>query len=468
MKHFDLIVIGAGSGGLNIPGFMNRAGFSVLLIEASEENIGGDCLNTGCVPSKALIHIARTVKTSRDASRFGIRTEGAVDMKEVAGYIDSKKEHIRAHENKAYFESIGIKVVIGRARFASRQSVLVGNETYSAKRIVLATGSKPRPYTVPGIEAVDVLTNESIFDLQTLPERLLVVGGGPIGIELGQALGHLGSKVTFIVKEERILPREDEALAKVLQEKMEQEGITFHFAAEILRIEDGTTAVIKTSSGEERVVFDRMLVAIGRTLHTDGLDIEKAGIEPDERGGIRVNEYLETTNPKVLLCGDIVGQHQFTHAAELHAAVIIRNFFTPFFKKKLDTRSLSWVTYTTPELATFGQSEKALADAHVPYQVLEQSFEEDDRAIVDETTYGRVKLFVSPKGQLLGGSMVAPHAGELIQELILAQTAGLNISALFAKIYPYPTASRINKRAVSQAYVKKLTPLVRKVFKMLY
>lgn len=469
---FDLIVIGAGSGGLNVAGGMNRAGFRVLLVEANEENIGGDCLNAGCVPSKALIHIARMVKSARDATQFGLEVKGKVDMKSVAAYINSKKEIIREHENKAHFENIGMTVVIGSASFRSMRSVVVHGTEYIGKRILIATGSRPRTLQIPGIEQATVLTNESVFDLESLPRRLVVVGGGPIGIELGQTLSLLGSEVTILVKEKRILPREDEKIARVLEEKMAADGIRFMFESNLESVDSATSGTVRTPDTSQAIEFDALLVAIGRSLETKELGLEKAGIRTDERGGIISNKYLETTNTNVLVCGDIAGQHQFTHAAELHAGVILRNFFVPsffgFLKKKIDTTHMSWVTYTSPEIATYGRSEAELTKEGVAYRVLESDFTEDDRAIVDEATYGRTKMYISPRGVILGGAMVAPNAGELVQELILAQTHGMNISHLFAKVYPYPTAARINKKLVGEVYKEKLTPRVKLFLKFLF
>lgn len=475
-EAFDIIVIGAGSGGLNIAGFMNRTGFKVLLVDKKEEGIGGDCLNYGCVPSKALIHIARQMREARGARRFGMNVEGSADMKKVSNYIREKKEVIRKHENKSYFESRGMTVIIGAATFASNNSIAVNGNIYSAKRILLATGSRPRTLHIEGMEGATILTNESLFDLEILPKKLLVIGGGPIGIELGQAMSHLGSDVSIVVKEDKILPREDAALSSVLQSEMEKDGVTFYFNSSVKKITEKKYALLQINSEERTIEFDAILVAVGRELNKEHLDLEKAGIELNEKGGIQVNEYLETTNKNVLLCGDIVGQHQFTHAAELHAALIIRNFFIPpfiarilpFLKKKLNTDHLSWVTYTTPELATFGISEHDLMGRNTQYKVLEQDFEDDDRAIVDETTNGKMKLFVSKKGVLLGGTMVSQNAGELVQELILVQSQNMNVSALFSKIYPYPTAARINKKAVSKLYIEKLTPIVKKLMKLLY
>jgi len=471
-KTFDSIVIGAGSGGLNIAGFMVKAGFSVLLVDKSDAHIGGDCLNFGCVPSKALIHVAKTVHAAKSAHQFGIDAQGKADMQKVVAYIKSKKDFIRTHENKAYFESIGMTVVLGHATFTSSHSIQVDGTEYYGKRIVLATGSRPRTYTVKGIEHVHVLTNETIFEIEHLPEKLLIVGGGPISIEIGQAFAYLGSKVAIVVKDKRILPREDESIALVLQKRMEQEGVQFYFESVIEEIQSKTQAYIKTQNGNVTHEFDQFFVAIGRELNSEGLDLEKAGIRQHDKKNIIVNKYLETTQKSVLLCGDIVGQHQFTHAAELHAAVIIRNFFVPnwlpFLKKKLNTDHLAWVTYTNPEIATFGLSKAEIEKRSIVHTVIEQNFDEDDRAIVEEGTYGKAKIFVSHDGYLLGGSMVAPNAGELIQEFILAETNKIPVSAFFAKIYPYPTASRVNKRIISNIYKEKLTPLVKKVMKILY
>lgn len=471
-KIFDIIVIGAGSGGLNIAGFMVKAGFKVLLVDKSDEHIGGDCLNFGCVPSKALIHVAKTIHYAQKAKQFGIDAHGKTDMQKVVEYIKSKKDFIRAHENKAYFESLGMTVVVGCATFASRNSISVNGEEYMGKKIVLATGSRPREYTVKGIEHVEVLTNETIFDITQLPSKLLIVGGGPISVEIGQAFAYLGSEVTIVVKENRILPREDESIALVLQKRMEDEGVCFYFESVIQEIHSSTQARILTQQREVAQEFDTFFVAIGRELNTEGLSLEKAGIKQNDKKGIVANEYLETTNKDVLLCGDIVGQHQFTHAAELHAVLLIRNFFIPhwlpFFKKKLNTDHLAWVTYTNPEIATFGLSEAEIQKRNIAHTVIDQNFDEDDRAIVDEVTYGKAKVFVSRDGFLLGGSMVAQNAGELIQEFILAETNKIPIGAFFTKIYPYPTASRINKRIISSLYKEKLTPFVKKVMKFIY
>jgi len=472
---YDIIVIGAGSGGLNVASFMNSIGLKVLLLERSDEQIGGDCLNTGCVPSKALIHVARMQHSANLLSVFGPQVKGEIDLEKVMSYVKNAQATIRIHENAEYFRSKGMDVVLGKATFAGKNAVKVGDSIYHGKKIILATGSRPRTLTIPGVEEVErsarLYTNENIFSLTNLPKRLLVIGAGPIGIELGQAFANLGSLVTIVTNDAKILPREDSTLASILYERLKEDGVVFHFGKNTLRFEKGDTLVVEDSTTKtaEKLYFDAVLVSIGRILNTDGLELEKAGIKTDERGKILVDGYLRTTNKQVFVCGDVAGQHQFTHAAELHAGVIIKNMFTPFFKKKLTTDTLSWVTYTTPELATYGLNEIELKKRKIEYKVLESSFAEDDRAITDDAKYGYTKMFVDSKTKkILGGTMIAPNAGELIQELILATTNGLTTSAIFNKIYPYPTAGRINKRVVTNGERGRLTSSVKRLLRFLY
>ena len=403
---FDIIVIGAGAAGLNIASFMNRVGFKVLLIDKSDENIGGDCLNFGCVPSKALIHTARTIGALSEAKHFGVNVSGEVDIEKVNEYIRNKKEVFRPHESAEYFESVGMTVVLGEASFVSSDSIEVNGVVYTGKKIVIATGSSPRKLDLPGIENVDVQTNETIFSLKKLPKKLVIIGGGPIGMEIGQAFNYLGSEVTIIERGKNFLPKEDPDIAHVLQKQLEKQGVNFLFETETVRFDSSTELVTKNKAGaESTLTFDTVLASIGRVISVDSLNLEKAGVERNEKGGIVVDDYLRSTNKKVYVCGDAAGGFQFTHMAEVHAAVVLHNFFSPL-KKKLKTEKFAWVTYTDPEIATFGLREVDLKEKGLAYEVLESDFSEDDRAIVDGYQYGKVKLFITPKGKLLGGSMV--------------------------------------------------------------
>jgi len=462
---YDIIVIGAGSGGLNIAGFMNKAGFKTLLIDKSDKNIGGDCLNFGCIPSKALIHISKLAYSAKEASKFGLKVTGKIDLSKVAKYVDDKREIIRVHENADYFRKQGMDVVLGLAKFVSKNSVSVNGIVYTGKKIVIATGSKPRRLNFPGSEKIKYHTNETIFELKKLPKRLLIFGGGPIGIEMAQAFNRLGSNVTLVQDRGVFLPREDSEISSVLMKQLEKEGVKFYFNLREGKCISSSKVVINDNMGKSyELNFDQALVAIGRELNFDGLDLDKAGIKV-VNGKIKIDSYLRTTNKRVFLCGDIAGMHQFTHAAELHASVILHNFFSPI-KKKLNTDYLSWVTFTSPELATFGLNKDEIERRNIKYERLVLDFSEDDRSIIDDSN-GKLILYIS-KNKILGGSMIAMNAGEIFQELVLANSTGMDIKNLFNKIYAYPTASRVNKRIITNYFSKKLSPFAKRMLKILY
>ena len=472
-KHeFDIIVIGAGSGGLSVGLFMNQAGFKVMMISKSDKDIGGDCLNDGCVPSKALIHAAKIVAQAKEAESFGLQISGRVDIKKVVGYIQDKQSLIRSHENAKWLRDQGITIALGHASFAGKNQVEVDGKVYSGKKIVIATGSKPRKLTVEGIEKVSYFDSESIFHLDNLPEKVLCVGGGPIGMEIAQALSCLGSKVTVVHKTTSILKHDDPAVTTILLEQLEKEGIRFLTDTRIKRFTSATEAVVETAAGKTEIVhFDAVFVAIGRELYLEPLKLVKAGIAV-EGNRIILDQYLRTTNKDVLVCGDVAGDLQFSHAAEFHARLILNNLFSPF-KKKLNNQYMSWVTFTDPEVATFGLSEKQLKEQYINYRRMEKGFNDDDRAVVDDYRFGKLVLFVSEAGffkkqKLLGGTMVAPNAGELVQELILANSAKLSVKAIFNKVYPYPVASRINQSLITDLMSEGLTPMIKALLQKAY
>jgi pyruvate/2-oxoglutarate dehydrogenase complex dihydrolipoamide dehydrogenase (E3) component len=309
--------------------------------------------------------------------------------------------------------------------------------------------------------------NRSIFKVQDFPKRLLIIGGGPIGIEMAQAFQRLGSKVTVVQHGKQILPHDDKDLTTILTKRLQKAGMDFLFESEITHFESAGKAFVKNNNGTiSTVAFDAIFVAIGRQLNIENLDLEKAGIAV-KNNRIVVDDYLRTSNKNVLLCGDVAGNLQFSHAAEQHGRLIINNLISPL-KKKLTNKNMSWVTFTDPELATFGWNEKQLQERNIKYEKLEQAFTNDDRAIVDDYQYGQLNLYISKgywfqKEKILGGTMLAPKAAELIQELILANTAGLSINTITNKIYPYPAASRINQKAISQHKLKLLTKNTKKI-----
>lgn len=471
-KKYDVIVIGCGSGGLSVGLGMNALGFKVLMIAKNDRDIGGECLNDGCIPSKAMIHVAEIIHQATQAKKFGLIFTGEVNPKAIVTYIQDAQKSIKNHENSEWLKNQGVDLILGEAFFLESDTISINGLELTAKKIVLATGSSPLKLKVSGIEKAVYYDNQNIFDLKNIPEKLLVVGGGPIGMEIGQTMSRLGSKVTVVTKSKQILPQEEEEIAAILQKQLEKEGIKFHFGAHIEKISSEDKAIIKFSNDEFKYLsYDAIFVAIGREIPLDNLKLEAAGIQVKDKK-IIVNEYLQTTAKNVYLCGDVAGDLYFSHAAEFHARIIINNFLSPF-KKKLDNKHFSWVTFTKPELATFGYPKKQLERESMGYEIISQDFKEDDRALTDGYTYGKLLLYISKqnlfgKQKILGGTMIAPNAGEMIQELILANSQGLSINTLFDKIYPYPTASRINQSAIVSYRSKNLTKQIMKLLQIAF
>ncbi len=471
-KIYDVIIIGAGSGGLSVALFLSKLNFNVLIIAKTDQDIGGDCLNDGCIPSKALLHIAAITHCAKLAVEFGLKVTGTVDIKKAIEYVYHRQEIIREHENAEWLKKKGLDVALGEAHFTGKNTIAVNDKVYRGKKIVIATGSQPVKLKVPGVELVKYFDNKSIFQIDELPERLLVVGGGPIGIEIAQAFSRLGSKVTVIHRGIDILEHDDDTLTDILLAQLEKEGIDFLLETETEKFTSANNALLKSKNGKtSEISFDVVFVGIGRNLKLDKLQLDKAGIEI-KNDEIVVDDYLRTTNKDVLVCGDIAGSLQFSHAAEFHARIILNNFFSPI-KKKLNNDHMSWVTFTEPELATFGLSEKQLKKRKIDYVKLQQDFSGDDRAVTDNYQYAKAIVYLSKKTffkkeKILGGTMLAPKAGELIQELILANTAGLSTSALFNKIYPYPVASRINQHLIVKHKEKNITSGIKQLLQLVY
>ncbi len=326
-KIYDIIVIGAGSCGLSVGLTMNKLGFKVLMIAKTDNEIGGDCLNDGCVPSKALIHVARIAHAAKTASHFGLEVNGKVDIKKAIEYVYSRQEIIREHEDAKALRNQGINVALGEAKFVSDKHVDVGGIVYEGKKIVIATGSLPVKLKIPGTELVKYYDNKSIFHIDDLPDRLLVIGGGPIGIEMAQAFSRLGTKVSVVHNRSLILQHDKTSVAKVLYKKLQHEGIEFYMDTNTERFSSANEAVLKLKNGDTaNVVFDAVFVGIGRQLVFDTLQLSNAGIEVKDKKIVR-DKYLRTTNKNVFVCGDIAGDLMFSHAAEFHARILLNNFF---------------------------------------------------------------------------------------------------------------------------------------------
>ena len=453
--HYDLIAVGGGSGGLGAAGIARTFGLRTLLVEARVENIGGDCLNYGCVPSKALVHVSRLARAAADARAYGLEVGGRVDFAAALRHVHAAQDRIREHENADWLRARDHQdVAIGWARFTGEAELAVGDRRYTARRIVLATGSRPRRLDVPGVDELGerLHTNHSFFARErALPRRLLVVGGGAIACELGQAMARLGSEVTVVNRGDRLLARELPRYSATLQERLEREGVEVFHRAEVARFEGGDVAVCETLGRTWRVPFDECLVAIGRDASVRDMDLAVAGVAVDEHGVLRVDDRYRTTNPRVFAVGDAMGREMFSHGAELHNRDLIVNMLSPV-ERRHSLERFSWVTFTDPEVATFGLTAEQLTERGADFDTIEQPFAEDDRAIAggyaDEA---HLTLYVEPRrlggARILGGSMIAPHAGELIQELVLALHVGASVNDLFGKLYAYPVATRINQKA---------------------
>jgi len=466
----DLCVIGGGPGGLSVAAGASQMGASVVLFEAGE--MGGDCLNHGCVPSKALLAAGKARARQKGDARFGITSEpGIVDFEAVKAHVRGVIDAIAPMDSVERFEGLGVRVVQAPARFVGPRTVEGGDVRVTARRIVVATGSTPMVPPVPGLSDGSYLTNETIFGVNSLPEHLIVMGGGPIGIELAQAFRNLGSRVT-VVELARIMAKDDPELVDIVRCRLLEQGLDVLEGVAIRQVaypKGGGVRVTLSVSGEGaawEIVGSHLLVAAGRRAMVQGLNLEAAGIEPT-RAGIAVDQGLRTSNRRVYAIGDVVGPYQFTHMAGYHAGLVIRSalFWLP---AKVECRAVPWVTYSDPELASVGLSEAEARETHGQIQVLRWPFAENDRAQVECDTRGMVKVIITPKGRILGATIVGGHAGELIQIWCLAIQQKLKISAMAGVVLPYPTLGEANKRAAGGYYTPKLfSERIRKIVRFL-
>ncbi|MDQ6989366.1 MAG: FAD-dependent oxidoreductase [Mariprofundaceae bacterium] len=451
----DICVIGAGSGGLSVAAGASQMGAKVVLIEKSA--MGGDCLNTGCVPSKAMLAAGHVAQNMREAGAFGVGSvEPKVDWAKVHQHVHGVIDAIAPNDSVERFESLGVQVIQDAASFIDAKTVQAGDVQVKAKYFVLATGSSAFVPPIEGVHDVPYFTNENIFDNKMPIEHLIVIGGGPIGIELAQAHRRLGAKVT-VMEVARLLMKDDPDLTSIVIEHLKGEGISFYEGGRNLAIEkadDGIKVSCEMDSGKTCVTGSHLLVATGRKANVDGLNLEAAGIVYHARG-VEVDHRLRTSNKRVFAIGDVAGPYQFTHMAAYQAGIIIRNML---FKlpAKVDYSAVPWVTYTDPELAHVGLSEADAKAKAMKVRILKWSFAENDRAQAERRTEGLLKVVVSPKGVILGASMVGLHAGELIQPWILAISQKMKIGAMAAAIAPYPTLAEVNKRIAGSFYTDKL------------
>lgn len=453
----DICVVGAGAGGLVVAAGASQFGAPTVLIERGP--MGGDCLNYGCVPSKSLIAAARLARAAADGRRFGLAAMAPEpDLGRVMDHVRGVIAAIAPMDSVARFEGLGVRVLTGTARFVAPDRVALGDgTTVRARRFVIATGSRPGVPAIPGLADTPFLTNETIWELDRMPARLLVVGGGPIGVELAQAFRHLGAEV-IVLEMFRLLARSDAELVEILRHRLIADGIDLREGVGVRRVErtgDGIAVVFGREGGvEERVEGSHLLIAAGRQPNVEDLDLDRAGVGWSARG-IEVDAGLRTANRRIYAIGDCAGGPQFTHVAGYHAAQVLRGalFRLPV---RVDHDSVPRVTYSAPEIAEVGLDEAEARRRHGQIRVLRWSFHENDRAQTARATDGLVKAVTTPRGRILGAGIAGEHAGELIQLWILAIAQKLKVGALAGMIAPYPTLGETAKRAAGSFYLPGL------------
>lgn len=452
----DICVIGAGSGGLSVAAGAVQMGARVVLFERAL--MGGDCLNYGCVPSKALLAAAKAVAGIRHGEQFGVFCDSPrVDWEKVHAHVQAVIDTIAHHDSQERFEGLGVKVIREAGRFIDPNTVASDNHEVRAKYFVIATGSGPMIPPIDGLQSVPYITNESVFSLEKLPEmpaHLLVIGGGAIGVEMAQAHRRLGCEVT-ILEQFTMMPRDDTELVGLLRQKLQEEGITIHEQQKVERIEGQEGAIAVTRAGGSRVEGSHLLVAAGRKSDFSDLGLERAEIESNP-GGIVTDQRLRTSNRRVFAIGDTVaGGPKFTHAAGYQSGIVIRNILFRL-PSKVDYRAFPWVTYSDPELAQVGQTEAEAKKKDPQAYALRCPFVDNDRAQTELHTAGMVKLVVKKNGTVVGASILGRGAGELIQVWSLAISRRLKVGAIAPLIAPYPTLSEANKRAASSFFTPAL------------
>jgi len=453
----DLCVIGAGSGGLTVAAGGAQMGARIVLVEKGK--MGGDCLNYGCVPSKALLAAGHAAQAMREAGRFGISpVEPEIDFAAVHDHVRGVIDGIAPTDSQERFEGMGVQVIRAAGRFTGPREVAAGGQRIRARRFVVATGSTAAIPPVPGIGDVPVLTNETIFDLDTRPEHLIVIGGGPIGAEMAQAHRQLGCRVT-VLEMFSLLGRDDPEAADVVRRRLLAEGVAIHEGISIQGVSGGAggvTVTIERDGATEAIEGSHLLVAAGRKVNIEGLGLDEAGIEHSPKG-IVVDARLRTSNRRVFAVGDVAGGYQFTHVASYHAGIVLRNALFWPIPAKANHDAVPWVTYTDPELAQVGltdlQAKEKLGDG---INVLRWPLAENDRARAERKPDGFAKIVTDRKGRTVGATIVGLHAGELILPWVLAVSGKQKVGRMAGVIAPYPTLSEVGKRAAGTWYIPKL------------
>ena len=461
-KDYNIIAIGGGSAGLVSSYIGSVVKAKVALIE--KHQMGGDCLNTGCVPSKALLRTGKILSYIKRSQDFGLKSAQVdFDFPDVMGRVHDVIRKVAPHDSIERYTKLGVDCYTGSAKILSPHEVEVNGKTLTTKNIIIATGARPAIPPIPGLDQVDYLTTDTIWNLNKLPKKLMIMGGGPIGCELAQCFARLGSEVTIVEMLPDLLIREDEEASRMVREKFITEGVDVRINSKCKEVvvQDGKNYMLVENEGKtERVEFDRLLVAVGRAANAKGFGLEDIGVKLGPRGTVEVDQYLRTTTHKnIYACGDVAGPFQFTHTAAHQAWYCAVNaLFSPFKKFKVDYSVIPWATFTDPEVARVGLNEKDAKEQSIPYEVATYGIDDLDRAIADGEDKGYVKVLTPPgKDKILGVTIVGYHAGDLITEYVLAMKHGLGLNQILGTIHIYPTMAEANKYAAG-IWKKNHTP----------
>lgn len=468
--RYHLVVIGAGPAGLVAAAGAAGLGAKVALIE--KERLGGDCLNYGCVPSKALLKSARVAVTVRDASEFGVVVPAGsrVDFGAVMERMRRLRASLAPHDSAERFRGLGVDVVFGAARFTGTDTIDVGGQSLQFRRALIATGARATIPEIPGLREAGFVTNETVFSLASLPKRLVVLGAGPVGCELAQAFARFGSQVTLIASHANVLPKEEAEAARFVETSLRRDGVELIQQAHVVEVtqrgSEKWVAIERRGElpGLENRATEELLVAVGRTPNVDELGLDAAGVAFDSRAGVRVDDSFRTTNRRVFAAGDVCSRFRFTHAADAMARIVLQNALFPG-RGQGSSLVIPRCTYTDPEVAVVGLTEAEARDRGIAVEVLVEELSRNDRAVVDGETAGFAKVLLKRgTDRILGAAIVATNAGDMLNEVTLAMTAKLGLNALAKTIHPYPTQSEIIKRLADQAQRRRLTPFVKRLF----
>jgi pyruvate/2-oxoglutarate dehydrogenase complex dihydrolipoamide dehydrogenase (E3) component len=466
-SRYNLVVIGGGTAGLVSAAGAAGLGARAALVERAL--LGGDCLNVGCVPSKALVRAARAVADARDAARFGVRVPQGVeaDFPRIMERMRWLRARLSPNDSARRFRELGVDVFLGHGRFVSRDAVEVAGARLRFAKAVVATGARAAEPAIPGLAEAGYLTNETVFALTRLPQRLAVIGAGPVGCELAQTFARFGAQVSLVSSSHHVLPREDPEAVAIVRRALEVDGVELLLGTRVQSVEPRGTSrrLIYDREGRRgQLEADAILVGVGRAPNVEDLGLETAGVAYDARAGVHVDDRLRTTNPRVYAAGDVCSAFKFTHLSDAHARIVLRNALFPGRGRSLSALTLPWCTYTDPEVGHVGLSERAARERSLPVGTFTQPLGEVDRAVLDGETQGFVKVLVREgTDRIVGATVVARHAGEMLSELTLAMTAGLGLAKIAETIHPYPTQAEAIRKLADACNRTRLTPRVKRL-----